>query len=157
LWSKVRLSPTSAVDLDHHQSRHLDREDAQMRAALMFRARGPDRVALLLQAAFPGCCRRAVHAHCVVRRSAGGADEPSNLVSLCAFHHLCGVHGGWLRVRGRAPDGLASEVGPPGAPVDLRLFCLTGGDVSAAAPWSTLPRSLPDGARAKPSGARFEG
>jgi hypothetical protein len=162
-----------------------DREDAQMRAARMFRARVPDRVGLLLQAAFravravegrllddgrclvrvalhflepwrayvkrartasqkvrerdrgrcqvPGCCRRAVHSHHIVRRSAGGSDDPSNLVSLCAFHHLYGVHGGWLRVRGRAPDRLAWEVGPPDAPLDLRLFCLTGGDVSAAA------------------------
>ncbi len=80
----------------------------------------------------PGCCRRAVHAHHVVPRSRGGGDEPSNLVSLCAFHHLYAVHGGFLRVRGRAPDALVWEVGPRDAPIDLRRFCLTGGDVEAA-------------------------
>lgn len=39
-------------------------------------------------------------------RSQGGSDDPSNLVSLCAAHHLRGVHGGLMRVTGTAPDGL---------------------------------------------------
>ena len=38
----------------------------------------------------PGCSRRAVHAHHVVPRSRGGSDDPSNLVALCACHHLRG-------------------------------------------------------------------
>jgi hypothetical protein len=54
----------------------------------------------------PGCSRRATHAHHVVPRSHGGGDEPENLVGLCAFHHLRCIHGGWLRVVGRAPDAL---------------------------------------------------
>lgn len=54
----------------------------------------------------PGCSRRATHAHHVEFRSHGGGDDPENLVGLCAFHHLCCVHGGWLRVTGRAPDAL---------------------------------------------------
>jgi hypothetical protein len=54
----------------------------------------------------PGCSRRATHAHHVVPRSHGGGDEPENLVGLCAFHHLRCIHGGWLRVTGRAPDAL---------------------------------------------------
>jgi hypothetical protein len=62
----------------------------------------------------PGCSRRAVHAHHVVPRSRGGSDEPWNLVALCACHHLRGVHGGWLRVRGTAPGALAWEVRAPG-------------------------------------------
>jgi hypothetical protein len=60
---------------------------------------------------FPGCSRRAVHAHHVEPRSHGGADTEENLVALCACHHLRGIHGGYLRVRGRAPDRLVWEVG----------------------------------------------
>jgi hypothetical protein len=54
----------------------------------------------------PGCSRRATHAHHIEFRSHGGGDEPENQVGLCAFHHLRCVHGGWLRVTGRAPDDL---------------------------------------------------
>ena len=59
----------------------------------------------------PGCSRAAVHAHHVVWRSRGGGDEPENLVSLCAGHHLYGIHRGYIRVSGRAPDGLVWEFG----------------------------------------------
>jgi hypothetical protein len=62
----------------------------------------------------PGCSRAAVHAHHVVFRSRGGGDEEANLVSLCAGHHLHGVHGGVLRVRGRAPEALEWELGLAG-------------------------------------------
>jgi hypothetical protein len=58
----------------------------------------------------PGCSRPAAHVHHIEFRSAGGSDDPSNLVSLCAAHHLRGVHMGRLRVRGKAPDGLRWEV-----------------------------------------------
>ncbi|HQR28935.1 MAG TPA: HNH endonuclease signature motif containing protein, partial [Anaeromyxobacteraceae bacterium] len=59
----------------------------------------------------PGCSRAAVHAHHVVWRSRGGEDEEGNLVSLCAGHHLHGIHRGYVRVSGRAPDGLVWELG----------------------------------------------
>ena len=59
----------------------------------------------------PGCSRRAVHAHHVERRSRGGLDVAENLVALCACHHLRGIHGGYIRVWGRAPDALVWEVG----------------------------------------------
>jgi hypothetical protein len=59
----------------------------------------------------PGCSRPAVHAHHVQYRSLGGGDEAENLVSLCAPHHLRGVHTGRVRVSGRAPDGLVWEMG----------------------------------------------
>ena len=52
----------------------------------------------------PGCSHRAQHAHHVVFRSRGGGDEQENQVALCAFHHLRCVHGGYLRVEGRAPE-----------------------------------------------------
>jgi hypothetical protein len=59
----------------------------------------------------PGCSRGAEHVHHVVFRSRGGGDEPENLVSLCVAHHLHGVHRGWVRVAGRAPDQLTWELG----------------------------------------------
>lgn len=168
-----------------------ERDDAQMRAARILRARVPERVALLLQAAFravravegrllddgrclvrvarhfletwrpqekrartvsqkvrerdlgrcqaPGCSRRAVHAHHVLPRSRGGGDEPENLVALCACHHLRGIHGGYIRVRGRAPGGLTWEVGPVHAPVNLRRVCGVG--AGAAGAWRAEARA----------------
>ena len=59
----------------------------------------------------PGCSLAANHAHHINLRSAGGSDDPSNLISLCAAHHLHGVHMGWIRVSGKAPDQLRWEVG----------------------------------------------
>ncbi len=61
----------------------------------------------------PGCSRASVHAHHVLFRSRGGSDDPGNLASLCASHHLHGVHRGWVRVHGRAPDGLHWELPAP--------------------------------------------
>jgi hypothetical protein len=67
----------------------------------------------------PGCSRPAGHAHHVVFRSRGGGDETSNLVSLCAAHHLHGVHAGYVRVRGAAPEALRWEMAlPPGGAPD---------------------------------------
>jgi len=59
----------------------------------------------------PGCSRRAVHAHHIIHRSQGGTDDDWNLASLCAAHHLNGIHGGRIRVTGRAPDALVWEFG----------------------------------------------
>ncbi len=59
----------------------------------------------------PGCSRAADHVHHVVRRSAGGPLEPWNEVSLCAVHHLRGVHGGSVRIVGTAPGGLRFALG----------------------------------------------
>jgi hypothetical protein len=39
----------------------------------------------------------------VLFRSHGGGDELDNQVGVCAFHHLRCIHGGYLRVVGRAP------------------------------------------------------
>lgn len=62
--------------------------------------------------AVPGCTsRRNLHDHHIVFRSAGGSDAAGNRLSLCAFHHQRGVHGGLLRVRGNAPHGLLFELG----------------------------------------------
>ncbi len=62
--------------------------------------------------AVPACTRmRGLHAHHVVYRSQGGGNERENLVTLCAYHHLRGVHAGRLRIRGRAPHALRFELG----------------------------------------------
>jgi len=59
----------------------------------------------------PGCSRAAVHAHHINPRSQGGSDDPSNMISLCAAHHLHGIHGGRMRVTGAALDKLVWEFG----------------------------------------------
>jgi len=59
----------------------------------------------------PGCSKAADHVHHVVFRSHGGGDEEENLTSLCAAHHLHGVHEGYVRVHGTAPGGLVWELG----------------------------------------------
>ena len=62
--------------------------------------------------AVPGCTSlQNLHDHHIRFRSAGGGDALDNRVTLCAFHHLRGVHAGLLRCVGRAPDGLRWEMG----------------------------------------------
>ena len=59
----------------------------------------------------PGCSKAADHVHHIKYRSKGGGDEQENLTSLCAAHHLHGVHEGHVRVRGAAPEGLEWGLG----------------------------------------------
>jgi hypothetical protein len=47
----------------------------------------------------------------VVFRSAGGSDALTNRTTLCAWHHLRGVHAGVIDCTGRAPDALVFELG----------------------------------------------
>ena len=67
--------------------------------------------------AVPGCTSmQNLHDHHIRFRSAGGSDALENRVTLCAFHHLRGVHAARLRCVGRAPDGLTWQLGiRPGA------------------------------------------
>jgi len=61
---------------------------------------------------FPGCSSlRNLHGHHIRFRSAGGDDDLSNLVALCAWHHQRGVHARIVRVTGRAPGKLRFELG----------------------------------------------
>jgi len=61
--------------------------------------------------AVPGCSSyRSLHAHHVVPRARGGSNAAWNLVTLCAFHHLRGVHAGIIGLEGRAPDELRFEL-----------------------------------------------
>ena len=60
----------------------------------------------------PGCTSyRNLHDHHIQFRSAGGSDDLANRTTLCAWHHLRGVHAGVVRIRGLAPDGLRFELG----------------------------------------------
>jgi len=65
----------------------------------------------------PGCSSLSnLHDHHIVFRSAGGSSDPSNRTTLCAWHHLRGVHGGVVRCVGKAPSDLRFELGiRPGA------------------------------------------
>jgi hypothetical protein len=71
----------------------------------------------------PGCSRAADHAHHVELRSRGGPDTFENLAGVCAPHHLVGIHGGFVRVDGRAPDGLRWELGVRAGAPPLAVFC----------------------------------
>jgi hypothetical protein len=80
--------------------------------------------------AAPGCTSmQNLHDHHIRFRSAGGSDAPENRVTLCAFHHLRGVHAERLRCVGRAPDGLTWQMGirPGAAP----LVAYRSGDLQA--------------------------
>jgi hypothetical protein len=60
----------------------------------------------------PGCTSyRNLHDHHIVFRSAGGSDELANRTTLCAWHHLRGVHAARVRCTGTAPGGLIFELG----------------------------------------------
>jgi hypothetical protein len=60
----------------------------------------------------PGCSSyRNLHDHHIAFRAAGGSDEPGNRTTLCAWHHLRGVHASRVHCSGTAPDGLAFELG----------------------------------------------
>jgi len=62
--------------------------------------------------AVPGCSsRRNLQDHHIVFRSVGGSHARWNRVTLCAFHHLRGVHTGRLGVSGQAPERLVFELG----------------------------------------------
>ncbi|MBX3245904.1 MAG: hypothetical protein KF901_01840 [Myxococcales bacterium] len=63
-----------------------------------------------LRCSSPVCDSRNVTCHHVVFRAHQGGEELENLTSPCEFCHLDGVHGGRLRVQGRAPE-LRWEIG----------------------------------------------
>jgi hypothetical protein len=71
----------------------------------------------------PGCSSyRNLHDHHVVFRSAGGSNDLANRTTLCAAHHLRGVHAGVVRCTGEAPAGLRFELGVrPDRPPLLRF------------------------------------
>jgi len=55
----------------------------------------------------PGCTsRRNLHDHHVRFRSRGGGNERGNRTTVCAAHHLHGIHAGLVKVTGTAPTAL---------------------------------------------------
>jgi hypothetical protein len=62
--------------------------------------------------AVPVCtARRNLHDHHLVFRSRGGGNGRENRITLCAWHHLRGIHAGRVRAEGDAPDALTWEIG----------------------------------------------
>jgi hypothetical protein len=60
----------------------------------------------------PGCSSyRNLHDHHIRFRSAGGSNDLANRTTLCAWHHLRGVHTGTLRCAGTAPGALHFALG----------------------------------------------
>ena len=89
-----------------HALRAWGADDAQVRRSHAIFARDAWRCVV------PGCTSmRNLHDHHITFRSAGGSNDPGNRVTLCAFHHLRGVHAGLVRCTGRAPDGLRFALG----------------------------------------------
>jgi hypothetical protein len=66
----------------------------------------------------PGCTSYSnLHDHHIDFHSAGGSDALSNRTTLCAWHHLRGVHVGLVRCSGQAPGRLRFDLGlRPGRP-----------------------------------------
>lgn len=59
----------------------------------------------------PGCSRPAAHSHHIRYRSHGGGDGLANRAGICIPHHFHGIHKGYVRLRGQAPDELRWELG----------------------------------------------
>ena len=55
--------------------------------------------------------RRNLHDHHILFRSRGGGNDRDNRVTVCAAHHLHGIHAGRVRAWGAAPDGITWELG----------------------------------------------
>jgi hypothetical protein len=81
--------------------------------------------------AVPACsARRNLHDHHVLFRSRGGGNARDNRITVCAWHHLRGIHGGIVHAWGEAPHGLTWELGlAAGRPPLLRV---AAGDVYLA-------------------------
>ena len=74
--------------------------------------------------AVPACSsRRNLHDHHLLFRSRGGDNAHDNRITVCAWHHLRGIHGGRVRAWGMAPDAITWQLGVrPGGPPLLTLL-----------------------------------
>src|SRR5213083_1874254 len=74
--------------------------------------------------AVPACTSRAnLHDHHIRYRSAGGDNSRANRVTICAWHHLRGIHLGRIRAHGTAPHAITWEIGVRrGRPPPLRTL-----------------------------------
>ncbi|HEU4778801.1 MAG TPA: DUF222 domain-containing protein [Steroidobacteraceae bacterium] len=86
---------------------------------------------------FPGCANtRYIDAHHVEHWANGGETKPSNLVSLCRFHHRA-VHEGGFRIE-KLDDGALRFVRPNGEAVDS----VAPGCTQPLGEWTQLPRGI---------------
>ena len=84
---------------------------------------------------FPGCANtRYIDAHHVEHWANGGETKPSNLVSLCRFHHRA-VHEGGYRIE-KLDDGVLRFVRPNGKAADS----VAPGCMQPLGDWTQLPR-----------------
>jgi hypothetical protein len=65
----------------------------------------------------PACSsRRNLHDHHIRFRSRGGGNQRDNRTTVCAAHHLHGIHAGTVRASGVAPYAIEWQLGVrPGA------------------------------------------
>jgi hypothetical protein len=62
--------------------------------------------------AVPACSsRRNLHDHHILFRSRGGDNARGDRVTVCAWHHLRGLHAGAVRAYGKAPDEIRWTIG----------------------------------------------
>lgn len=62
--------------------------------------------------AVPACSsRKQLHDHHIVFRSRGGDNARDNRITICAWHHLRGIHAGIVRASGEAPANVTWEIG----------------------------------------------
>ena len=72
----------------------------------------------------PACsARKNLHDHHIRFRSRGGDNARTNRITVCAGHHLHGIHEGHVHAWGKAPDGIHWALGVrPGRPPLLDLI-----------------------------------
>jgi hypothetical protein len=72
----------------------------------------------------PACSsRRNLHDHHVRFRSRGGDNRRDNRTTVCAAHHLHGIHAGTIHASGTAPDAIEWQLGVrPGGPPYLSFI-----------------------------------
>jgi len=106
-----RVPPWYALCRVFHRARETWREQYQSPPAALRRILDRDG----WQCAAPECTQRKnLQVHHVRYRSRGGENDDANRVTLCAFHHHHGEHGGLMRVRGELDalgQGLVWEMG----------------------------------------------
>jgi hypothetical protein len=92
--------------------------------------------------AVPACTsRRNLHDHHLLFRSRGGGNTRDNRVTVCAWHHLHGLHGGRVRAWGRAPARVRWELGVEAGRAPLVRTC--GDRYHRTGPRTSLARSAP--------------
>jgi hypothetical protein len=59
----------------------------------------------------PACSGRNLHDHHIRFRSRGGGNARDNRTTVCAAHHLHGIHDGTIQASGTAPHAIEWQLG----------------------------------------------